>query len=183
MDHALRQAIEQGNPRAILAALAGGANIELADIHGWPGLPLRSACFIGNVDVVSLLIERGANIHAANEQGPGGPLRTARRAGHPAIVELLLAHGATDAHEQAASAPADHDRRQRGERRRHRCGPPNNLPERRGHEQRRVTLVQEVALPEALWERYFSQTLPAAKGRGETDEHQDAALILARARD
>lgn len=183
MDQALRQAIEQGDPRAVESALDRGANIELADVHGCPGLPLRIACFTGNIDVVHILIERGADIHAPNDRGPGGPIRTARRAEHGAIVDLLVTHGATDPDGHPASAQFASERRKRDERRRQSGSPPGNLRERRSHEERRATLVEELALPEQLWERYFSQSVPAGNFRADIDEQQAAGDILARARD
>ena len=60
-----------------MIALDHGGDIEEADIHGDPGLPLRIACFKGHIDIVRELIRRGADIHAPNAQGKGGPIRMA----------------------------------------------------------------------------------------------------------
>ncbi|MGE5469348.1 MAG: ankyrin repeat domain-containing protein [Bacteroidota bacterium] len=87
-------AIRQSSLTAVIAALDAGGAIEEADQHGLAGLPLRTACFAGNVDIVRELVGRGANVNAAGADGPGMPLRLALRARHDAIVSLLLACGA-----------------------------------------------------------------------------------------
>lgn len=87
-------AIRSGNLPAVSKALDDGANIEETDMHGQPGLPLRTACFSGNLEIVGELIRRGANVNAPGSDGPGMPLRLARRAGHPEVIALLIKHGA-----------------------------------------------------------------------------------------
>lgn len=87
-------AIRSGSLLAVSNALDDGAHIEEADMHGQPGLPLRTACFSGNLEIVGELIRRGANINAPGNDGPGMPLRLAQRAGHPAVITLLIQHGA-----------------------------------------------------------------------------------------
>lgn len=87
-------AIRSGNLPAVSNALDDGANIEETDMHGQPGLPLRTACFSGNLEIVGELICRGANVNAPGSDGPGMPLRLARRAGHPEVIALLIKHGA-----------------------------------------------------------------------------------------
>ena len=44
MNNKLQKAIEQGSPPAVEAALDQGADLEAVDMHGTPGLPLRTAC-------------------------------------------------------------------------------------------------------------------------------------------
>jgi hypothetical protein len=87
-------AIRQASLPAVINALDAGADIEEADQHGQAGLPLRTSCFAGNVEVVRELIVRGANVNAAGSDGPGMPLRLALRARNMEIVALLLACGA-----------------------------------------------------------------------------------------
>jgi len=91
---ALQNAIAQGSLEAVVAALEAGADIEEVDVHGFGGLPLRSACFHGYIPIVVELLKRGADIHALNYEGIGAPIRTAVRARQPEIVRILLEHGA-----------------------------------------------------------------------------------------
>jgi len=90
----LLAAVRAGNLDQVVAALDNGAAIDEADIHGHPGLPLRTACFEGHAAIVAELIRRGADINASAADGPGMPLRLAVRGRQQAIVDLLLAHGA-----------------------------------------------------------------------------------------
>ena len=64
---------------------------------------LIHACEAGQLEVVRLLIQRGANVNARVEAiGPDGrsewrtPLSMARRNGHHAVVRLLQAAGARE---------------------------------------------------------------------------------------
>lgn len=90
----LIEAIRQGHIHGVIRALDGGCDIEEADQHGHPGLPLRTACFSGKPEIVHELIKRGANVNAAGSDGPNMPLRLALRARNADIVRLLLANGA-----------------------------------------------------------------------------------------
>ncbi|WP_306604195.1 ankyrin repeat domain-containing protein [Azonexus sp.] len=87
---ALIGAIRANSIDRVIAALDDGANIEEADIHGYHGLPLRTACFSGNVPIIRTLLARGADINAVTADGPGAPVRLALRAGHTEVVALLL---------------------------------------------------------------------------------------------
>lgn len=176
---ALRRAIEHGNLDAVLNAIDHGADIEEADMHGDPGLPLRIACFKGNAAIVEALIKHGANINARNTQGVGGPIRMAAKGQHRDIVQLLIQHGA-EVPEDLKLPPDDRqDRRKGSDRRKSNLGPPSGLKERRQGKDRRVTSVHELALSEQQWEDYFVQ--PKAASQHELSE--TAALILDRARD
>lgn len=90
----LMTAIRAGLLDEVINAIASGGNIEEADMHGIPGLPLRTACFEGNLEIVRELLNRGADINATASDGPGAPLRLAQRGKHPAIIGLLLSHSA-----------------------------------------------------------------------------------------
>lgn len=87
-------AIRSTQLEAVKAALAEGADIEEADIHGCKGLPLRTACFVGKLDIVNELLERGADPNPPGGDGTGAPLRLALRCNHIDIAALLLAKGA-----------------------------------------------------------------------------------------
>lgn len=90
----LVSAIRAGRLSGVVAALDDGADIEEADIHGFSGLPLRTACFAGDMAIVRELLRHGADVNALAADGPGAPIRLALRAGHPDIAALLVEHGA-----------------------------------------------------------------------------------------
>lgn len=93
-ENKLIDAIHAGSLSGVLNALDDGADIEMPDMHGCNGLPLRTACFEGNLAIVRELLNRGANPNAVASDGPGAPLRLALRKGHQDIVDLLLLTGA-----------------------------------------------------------------------------------------
>lgn len=180
----LRQAVERGDLQALRFALDAGGDIEEADIHGYPGLPLRIACFAGHLEIVHELISRGARIDTPNDLGTGGPMRAALRGGHDAIVKLLAASGATMpsglASEESASTG---ERRMQGERRLRNIGPPAALRERRVQQERRTTSVCEIELTDLQWENYFSQSQPNPMSTPIHEAEHEVSLILGRARD
>jgi len=90
----LIEAIRANSLLRVTAALEDGADVEEKDIHGCAGLPLRTACFSGNVPIIRELLNHGADVNAPTADGPGAPLRAALRAGHTEIVALLLSHDA-----------------------------------------------------------------------------------------
>lgn len=90
----LIDAIRAGSLSGVLTALDDGDDIEMPDMHGYSGLPLRTACFEGNLAIVRELLNRGANPNAITSDGPGAPLRLALRKGHQDIADLLLQKGA-----------------------------------------------------------------------------------------
>jgi ankyrin repeat protein len=92
--NSLIEAIRANSLHRVASALDDNADIETPDIHGYRGLPLRTACFIGNVPIVRELIRRGADLDAPTADGTGAPLRLAMRAGHTEIAALLLANNA-----------------------------------------------------------------------------------------
>jgi ankyrin repeat protein len=101
----LIDSIRAGRLSDVIDALEAGADIEEADMHGTRGLPLRTACFEGNLAIVEELLRRGADLHAAASDGPGAPLRLALRRNHQDIVALLLQLGAHVPEGMAAAAP------------------------------------------------------------------------------
>jgi uncharacterized protein len=90
----LIEAIHAGRLNGVINALDDGEDIEMPDMHGYGGLPLRAACFEGNLAIVRELLSHGANPNAVASDGPGAPLRLALRKGHLDIVALLLQAGA-----------------------------------------------------------------------------------------
>lgn len=105
----LMAAIRAGRLDEVINAIATGGNIEEADMHGFAGLPLRTACFEGNLAIVHELLKRGADINAIAGDGPGAPLRLAQRGKHQEIIALLLAHsvGAMPTNKPAPSPTAN----------------------------------------------------------------------------
>lgn len=87
-------AIRAAHPGNVLAALAAGGDVDEADMHGFAGLPLRTACYMGDLAIVRELLLHGANPDAVASDGPGAALRLALRCGHRDIARLLLQHGA-----------------------------------------------------------------------------------------
>lgn len=90
----LIRAIHAGQISDVINALNEGADIDAEDMHGFAGLPLRTASFEGNLAIVRELLARGANENAAASDGPAAPLRLALRKGHQDVVALLQQHGA-----------------------------------------------------------------------------------------
>ncbi|NTV71807.1 MAG: ankyrin repeat domain-containing protein [Azonexaceae bacterium] len=90
----LIDAIRAGSLSGVLNALDDGEDIEMPDMHGCSGLPLRTACFEGNLAIVRELLNCGANPNAMASDGPAAPLRLALRKKHQDIVDLLLQKGA-----------------------------------------------------------------------------------------
>lgn len=73
---------------------ADGGLIDARDTDG--STPLHCAAWKGHKEVVSLLIERGADVNAQNNNTHWGgtPLHAAAHANNTEIVHLLIAHGA-----------------------------------------------------------------------------------------
>ncbi len=55
---------------------------------------LHAAAFVGDVDIVQLLVDRGADIHDAQNKAGVTPLFPAIEENHRAAAELLIAAGA-----------------------------------------------------------------------------------------
>ena len=90
----LIEAIRAGSLSGLINSLADGDDIEMPDMHGYGGLPLRTACFEGNLAIVRELLSHGANPNTGSNDGPGAPLRLALKKEHQDIVALLLENGA-----------------------------------------------------------------------------------------
>lgn len=90
----LIDAIRNASLSGVIEALDRGADIEEADMHGQRGLPLRTACFVGNLAIIRELVARGADINAAGSDGPCAPLRLAIRCRHHGVAALLIKQGA-----------------------------------------------------------------------------------------
>ena len=97
-------AIREGLLSDVIKSIEEGSDIEEADMHGFFGLPLRTACFEGDEAIVRELLKHGVNINTVASDGPGAPLRLAQRRGHQSVVDLLQLHGAEILPSLAASS-------------------------------------------------------------------------------
>lgn len=79
----LIKAIRTGLLSEVIAALNAGAQLELHDGQGDPGLPLAMACFMGHAEIVRELAIRGAKVNFANNMEPTSPLSMALRGEKP----------------------------------------------------------------------------------------------------
>jgi ankyrin repeat protein len=88
-------AIRKQETSVVDALIAAGANLEVR-LDGFP--PLISAIIYGNIDIVYMLIEAGADVHAEDRSdflGAGSTaLWWAARRGDIEVISLLLAKGA-----------------------------------------------------------------------------------------
>jgi len=90
----LISAIRAARLSGVVIALDDGADLEETDVHGHRGLPLRTACFEGNLAIVRELLIRGADPNASAADGASAPLRLALRRRHHEIAALLIQEGA-----------------------------------------------------------------------------------------
>ena len=88
----LFHAIRSGDISAVRSQLAMEPNLALPD-PAFQICPLHWGALVGNLQIVTDLIEAGAPLEKGDGQG-NVPLNAAAFAGHPAVVQLLLARGA-----------------------------------------------------------------------------------------
>ena len=91
-DTGLMGAAKQGDAEAARALLAGGADPNLARGDGMTALHM--AALEGHADVVSALLEAGAEVGPTTRIGAYTPLHLASQGGHAAVVRALLDDGA-----------------------------------------------------------------------------------------
>lgn len=85
-------ATESGDLERMRALLAKRADIQAVNAQGWT--PLHVAAAGGNVDVIGLLLQHGANVNAASNIG-ATPLDNALTYSRSqAVADLLRQHGA-----------------------------------------------------------------------------------------
>jgi Ankyrin repeats (3 copies)/Ankyrin repeat len=94
---AFMQAIHDGDKARALALLQKNPGLARM-IYGrrttqMHGRPLSEAAYVGNVDLIKLLLEYGADVNGTN-RGLETALHVAARGGHVPVVELLIARGA-----------------------------------------------------------------------------------------
>src|SRR5579884_4401225 len=84
-DNALHCVIRWGDAAAAKALIAAGIDVNKAGDLGYT--PLHVACMKGNLELVKLLVDNGANLFAMSEGDP--PFATARLAGHDKVCDFL----------------------------------------------------------------------------------------------
>jgi ankyrin repeat protein len=89
----LVKAIRTGRLADVTAAFDAGAQVELHDGQGDPGLPLAIACFMGYADIVRELLSRGATLNFPDNRAPTSPLSMALRGRKNEVVKTLIELG------------------------------------------------------------------------------------------
>ena len=91
----LHLAAINGDYQVAKSSIDKGASVHERDYCGWQ--PLHEACNHGNLSIVELLLDRGADINDSG--GPHcratTPLHDATQNGHVEVVKLLIARGAS----------------------------------------------------------------------------------------
>ncbi len=99
--------IDENNDAALLAAAGAGhtetvmylldrvGNINAPDVFGVPGAALRESSANGRTATVKSLVAQGADIHAADDNGPEAALHAAYNNRHPETVAELLSNYTT----------------------------------------------------------------------------------------
>jgi ankyrin repeat protein len=88
----IHTAAEAGNVGCVKTWLALGVSPN-SDFCWYANTPLIKGAAYGRIEVVKLLLEKGADVNKHNEGGET-PLHYAARHGHVKVMEILLDHGA-----------------------------------------------------------------------------------------
>ena len=88
----LLAAARKGDVAAVRAFLDKGVDVNSKNRYG--ATALSYACDRGNLDLVTLLIERGADVNATDTFYKATPITWATMNGHADVVKVLLAKGA-----------------------------------------------------------------------------------------
>lgn len=89
----LHLAAHYGNLGTVKLLIEYGADIEAVSQNSIANTPISAAAWGNHLDIVSYLIDRGANVNAPNGRGATA-LHRAIDAGRLPLAELLLSHGA-----------------------------------------------------------------------------------------
>ncbi len=89
----LIKAIRTGLLSEVVAALDAGAQVELHDGQGDPGLPMAIACFMGHAEIVRELALRGAKVNSTDNREPTSPLSMAIRGSRTEVIKVLIELG------------------------------------------------------------------------------------------
>jgi hypothetical protein len=94
-DQDLLAAVRKGDLAAVKALLDGGLPVDTK--FRYDRTALSFAADRGHADIVTLLLDRGANVNAADTFYKATPLVWAAQNEHVAVLKILLARGATGA--------------------------------------------------------------------------------------
>ncbi|MBA0566753.1 hypothetical protein Golob_011539 [Gossypium lobatum] len=84
----------------LLSAAADESVVNGIDEEGWA--PIHSAASIGNLEIMEILLSKGANVNVKNDGGRTA-LHYAASKGWLKIAELLISHGCTPLHRAAST--------------------------------------------------------------------------------
>ncbi|NLF32157.1 MAG: ankyrin repeat domain-containing protein [Planctomycetes bacterium] len=91
---AFLQAVRDGDKAVVTVGLDAHPEWVHQVMGPWDCPPIHYAADAGRVDIVGLLIERGADVNAHHERYRWYPIHEAAAQGHPEVIALLLDHGA-----------------------------------------------------------------------------------------
>jgi ankyrin repeat protein len=104
-DYRLLDAAQTGNSKSAAALLDAGADVNNK------GMPLSWAISNGHSDMAHMLIARGADVNARNQENHYRPLHYAAALGNVAVTKLLIDKGADmtalNMHEETPRALAE----------------------------------------------------------------------------
>ena len=92
LNEQLLAAARKGDPAQARTLLDKGADVNAKTRYG--ATPLSYACDRGNVELVKLLIEKGANLDAKDTFYGAAPIIWAAQKGHAEVIRVLLEKGA-----------------------------------------------------------------------------------------
>ena len=109
---------EEGDEEGVRRMLDKGTPVDHIDNGRFNMSPLQVAALAGHLEIVKLLLERGANVNHFNYDD-FSPVTSAARAGKWSVVRVLAEHGA-DFHKRDSHGKSGYDylRRCRGKRNR-----------------------------------------------------------------
>ncbi len=84
--------VQEGNPETVALFLSAGMSPQITNKIG--ATPLLVAARFGRLKVAELLLQKGADPNAKDQQLGGTPLIAAAINGDPVLLNLLLTHGA-----------------------------------------------------------------------------------------
>src|SRR6185503_14044294 len=87
-------AIEKGDLEAVQALVQGGSKADTLIEYGEHKItPLMKSCWDGEMDIAKYLIDQGANVNAADDQG-ATPISNAVTRDRAEFIQMLIDHGA-----------------------------------------------------------------------------------------
>ncbi|MDG3007129.1 ankyrin repeat domain-containing protein [Paludisphaera mucosa] len=88
----LTKLAHEGDEAGVRRMLDEGVPADAIDNGRFNATPLQAAAGAGHLEIVELLLDRGANVNHVDNDG-FSPVTTAARAGKWQVVKLLAAHG------------------------------------------------------------------------------------------